>query len=78
MFQTKKVVEKIKTHIFCSITSFRKSCCLGDSAEKYCRDGQNTDGNVARRMHIASWITNGTDTHTHTHSEYELPIAVPR
>jgi len=34
MFQT-KVVEKIKTHILCSITYFFKLCHLWDSVEKY-------------------------------------------
>jgi len=42
--------------------------------EKYCRDGQDTDDNITRRMRIECWINNGTDTH----SEYELMIAVPR
>ena len=34
MFQI-KVVDKIKMHISCSITFFRKSCRLGDNVEKY-------------------------------------------
>ena len=34
MFQT-KVIEKIRTHILCSMTSFKKSCHLWDSVEKY-------------------------------------------
>jgi len=38
MFQT-KVVEKIKTHILCSIIFFKKLCCLWDSVEKYCKAG---------------------------------------
>jgi hypothetical protein len=46
MLQT-KVVEKIKTHILCSITFFRKSCCLGDNMKKYGRAGQATDDNMA-------------------------------
>jgi len=46
MFQTKGV-EKIKTHILCSITVFRKSCRLWDNVEKYCRAGQATDDNMA-------------------------------
>jgi hypothetical protein len=46
MFQT-KVAEKIKTHILCSTTFFRKSCRLWDNVEKYCRAGQATDGNMA-------------------------------
>jgi hypothetical protein len=29
-----KVVEKIKTHILCSITFFQKSCLLLDNVEK--------------------------------------------
>jgi len=46
MFGT-KVGEKIKTHILCSITLFRKSCCLWDNVENYCRAGQTTDENMA-------------------------------
>jgi len=34
-----KVVEKIKTHVLCSVTVFEKSCHLWDNMEKYCRDG---------------------------------------
>jgi len=33
MFQT-KVVEKIKTHILCSVTFSPKSCLLWDNVEK--------------------------------------------
>jgi len=46
----KNVVEKIKTDILCSITSFfyfRKSCRLWDNVEKYSRTGQVTDENMA-------------------------------
>ena len=48
MFQ-KKVVEKIKKHILCSVTLFffRKSCRLWEKVEKYCRTGQVTDDNMA-------------------------------
>jgi len=46
MFQT-KVVEKIKTHILCSVTLFRKSCRLWDDMEKYGRAGQATVDRVA-------------------------------
>ena len=42
-----KVVEKIKTHILCSVTFFRKSCRLWDKVEKYCRTGQATDDKMA-------------------------------
>jgi len=44
-----KVVEKIKTHILFSIyfLFFRKSCRLWDNVEKFCRDKQATDDNIA-------------------------------
>ena len=42
-----KVVENIKTHIFCSMTLFRKSCRLLDNVEKYRGAGQATDENMA-------------------------------
>ena len=46
MFQT-KVVEKIETHILCSVTFFRKSWRLWDNVEKCGRAGQVTDDNMA-------------------------------
>ena len=46
MFQT-NVVQKIKTHILCSVTFSRKSCRLWDNVEKYCRAVQDTDYNMA-------------------------------
>jgi hypothetical protein len=49
MFQA-KVVEKIKTHILCSVTSkffFRKSCRLLDNMEKLCTTGQATEKDMA-------------------------------
>jgi len=41
-----KLVEKIKTHVLCSVTFFRKSCRLWDNVEKYCRAGQATDDKI--------------------------------
>jgi len=46
MFQT-KVVEKIKTHVLFSGTSFRKLCRLLDNVEKYCRAGLATNDSMA-------------------------------
>jgi hypothetical protein len=45
MFQI-NIVEKIKTHILCSMF-FKKSCCLWDNVEKYCRAEQTTNDNMA-------------------------------
>ena len=41
-----RAVEKIKTHILCIVTSFRKSYRLGDNVEKYCWNRQATEGNM--------------------------------
>jgi hypothetical protein len=48
MFQT-KVVEKIKTHILCSLNFFRKSYRLRDNVEKYCTAVQAVDDKLMRR-----------------------------
>ena len=45
IFQT-KVVEKIKTHILCSITFLQKLCCLCHDLEEYCRAWQVTYDNM--------------------------------
>jgi hypothetical protein len=66
-----KIVEKIKTHILCSINFSQKSCRLSDNVEKYGREGEATDDNIIRRMRFACWITKATDTH----SEYVVLIA---
>ena len=60
MFQT-KFVEKIKTHIFCSVTFFRKSCRLWDNVEKCCTAEQATYDNMAHEQGYR---------HTHTHRIY--------
>jgi hypothetical protein len=59
MFQT-KVVEKIKTHILCSILFFQKWYCLWDNVEKYGRARQAT-GDVIWHICFACWITKATD-----------------
>ena len=53
MFQT-KVAEKLKIHILCPLTFFRKSCLLWNNVEKCCRAGQR----------IACWIPKATNTYT--------------
>ena len=68
----RKVVEKIKTHILCSVTFFRKSLRLWDNLEKHCRAGQNTDGNKA---HAHCMLDN--EGYKHTHSEYVILPAFP-
>jgi hypothetical protein len=55
-----RFIEKIKTHILCSITFFRKLCHLWDNVEEYKRTGQATGENMC--MHIAWWIPKTTNT----------------
>jgi len=68
-----KFVEKIKTHILCSVTFFRKSYRFWDKVEKYCTVGQATDDTVIRLMRITCWITKVTNTH----SQYVILTAFP-
>jgi len=63
MFQT-QAAEKIKAYILCSITVFRKLCCLSDDVEEYGAATQVTADNTMWCMHVACWITNATDTHS--------------
>jgi hypothetical protein len=83
MFHKKKVVEKIKTHILCSATSFRKSCNLGDNFEKCggAREAHKRRHNMAPTsfmmdkqgyMHACARTRPGTRTHTHTHTHTQV------
>jgi hypothetical protein len=75
MFQT-KVVEKIKTHILCSITFFRKSHRLWDNVEKCNRDRGATNtsqhGAYALRAGLARLYARmrmHTRTRKHAHTQ---------
>jgi hypothetical protein len=59
MYQT-EVVQKIKTHILCSINVFQKLCRLWDNVEKYGTARQDTDDNIIQRF--ACCITKARDT----------------
>jgi len=61
IFQTEDL-EKIKTHISCSITFFQKSCSLGDNVEKYGRTRQGTYENITRSLRFACWKNKVRDT----------------
>ena len=56
----KKVLEKIKTYILCSVTFFfRKSCRLRENVENYFRVGQATNDNTAREHCMLFHCNNG-------------------
>jgi len=70
MFQT-KVAGKIKTHILCSVTFFRKAYRIWENAGKCGRAGDATDGDIIRLMRLACWMAKARDTN----SEHVILIA---
>jgi hypothetical protein len=63
-----KVIEKIETHILCSITFFRKSRRLWDNVEKYGGARETVDGNMAhvRCMMISKAVRTQAQANAHT------------
>jgi hypothetical protein len=70
IFQT-KVVEKIKTHILCSVTFFFKSCHFWANA-RYIVDPCRPQMTI---RHI--WTSHHVSIATNIHSEYAILIACP-
>jgi len=72
--RNEKVVERIKTHTFSSITIFNKNLAIYEiMRKKICRAGQAADGNIIRRMRISCRISEATNTY----SECVIHIAFP-
>jgi hypothetical protein len=67
----KKVVEKFKTHILCSVTFFANRVVYELMWIKHCRAGQVTDDNMVHKL--AFWIPKATNTQ----SEYLIFIDFP-
>jgi hypothetical protein len=63
-----KIVDKIKTHILCSQTFFRKTWRLWNNVEKYDGAREATDGNKIWRMRVACWISKAAHAHVHAHA----------
>jgi len=55
------ILEKIKTHILCSVTFFPK---IMPFVRQGGRVGQATAENAIRRMPFACWVTKATDIHS--------------
>ena len=68
MFET-KIVEKIKTHILCSVTFFWKLCHLWDIVEKYGRSRRATDDDMIRCRTGVICMPGIYGKNTVTHSE---------
>jgi hypothetical protein len=72
-----KFVEKIRTHILCSITSVLKSCHLWDNVQNYGTAREIKGDSKIRRMRNACWITKATDTHSvYTYNVYCFPTPI--
>ena len=67
MFQT-NVVEKIKTHILYSATSFQKSHHFWDNVEKYGGDSGATNDVTIWRIRVECWISKATRTYENAHA----------
>ena len=63
-----KVVEKIKTHILCSVTFFRQSCSLWDNVEKCGGVRGATNDVTIWRIGVGCWIIKATYMHAHAHT----------
>ena len=61
IFQT-KVVEKIETHILCSVPFFSEKCAVYEIMWKSAEHA--TDDNIIRRMRFAYRTTKATNTHS--------------
>jgi hypothetical protein len=64
------IVEKIKTHILCTVTLFRKSYHWWDNMEKVSRAGESTDGNI-KHQHFTLHMKG----YKHPLTEYEIVVA---
>ena len=62
-----KVVGKVKTHILCSITLFRKPYRLWDHVEKCGGDWEPKNDVTTWRIHTACWISKATSTYARAH-----------
>ena len=65
-----KTVDKIKTHILCSITFFPENRAVHNNVEKRGKGRQGAD-DIIWSMLFACWITKAT----YTHSEHAVLIA---
>jgi hypothetical protein len=67
-----KLVEKIKTHILCSVAFFPENRAVSEIMWKTAAEWDRLQITIWR-MRVACWITKVTDTH----SEYVILIAFP-
>ena len=69
-----KAVEKIKTHILCSITLIRNLCRLWDNVEKYGGARGATNHVTMWRIRVAWWISKAIRTPARAHTEINITL----
>jgi hypothetical protein len=73
-----KIADKIKTHILCSITFYRKSCRVWDNVEICCGARETKNDDTIWRIRVACWIIKVTriyalaQRHTHEHANRQI------
>jgi hypothetical protein len=77
IFQTEDL-EKIKTHILCSVIFLKKSFSLGDNVEKCGTVRQGTYENITWCMRFACWKNKVRHTHTHNMSANTVCFSTTR
>ena len=64
-----EVVDKIKSHVLCSAPCLQKLSCLCDNVQKYGKDREAADGNMAARCMLDNKARHSqahTNAHAHT------------
>ena len=72
MFQT-KVVEKIKTHILCSVSFFSENRAVYEIMWENIVEPDRPQMTI-QRMRIAHWIPKATNTHSEFVTRIEFPL----
>jgi hypothetical protein len=74
----KKVVQKIKTHILCSITFFPENGAVYENVEKCGGAREATNGVTIWRIRVACWISKVTraPARAYTHRQKYLMLAL--
>jgi len=71
-----KIIEKIKTHVLCSVTFSPKLYSLWDNLEKYGTARQATNNNIIWSRRCACWISKATNTICSTYCFYTAVVVM--
>jgi hypothetical protein len=63
-----KVIEKIKTHILCSVTFFSENHAVYEIMSKNVVEPEATNDVTIWRIRVACWISRSTSIHARAHA----------